>query len=295
MYAQSGILKVEKEHFKLKTQCHVNSNEEGDRFVGIKAESDKAMVYFPIGYELPDSDAEIRRDIKHLMQVLAEFTTKEERLLAVNKFTAAQKVEFPINAYRSVIEYFLSTGKYYVETEATYVTATSGKQEWQRTIKKHLPFVQKKHNMHSLVYSSFVVRTSTPNFDKQITQINKYCVFEAFQKIGWIYSTFMPEKPGTCPSITEAIVVVREKLSGTNDDKKRKLFKSMLDMLNYLDEKTSELQFYFGTEDFDHVWEKLIDKAFGERNKDKYFPRSRWHLDYGKYKEKRPLSDRFFF
>ena len=27
--------------------CHVNSNEDGDRFVGIKADSDNAMVYFP--------------------------------------------------------------------------------------------------------------------------------------------------------------------------------------------------------------------------------------------------------
>lgn len=60
-------------------------------------------------------------------------------------------------------------------------------------------------------------------------------------------------------------------------------------MLEYMDEKTSDKQFYFGTDDFDHVWEKLIDRAFGERDKGKYFPRSRWLLDYGKYKEKHPL------
>ena len=60
-------------------------------------------------------------------------------------------------------------------------------------------------------------------------------------------------------------------------------------MLEYMDEKTSDKQFYFGTDDFDHVWEKLIDRAFGERDKEKYFPRSRWLLDYGKYKEKHPL------
>jgi len=58
--------------------CHVNTNEDGDRFVGIKADSDNVMVYFPIGYQLPETDAEIRTDIKHLIQVLSEFTTKEE-------------------------------------------------------------------------------------------------------------------------------------------------------------------------------------------------------------------------
>src|SRR3712207_9167597 len=84
--------------------CLVNTNEDGDRFVGIKADSDNAMVYFPIGYQLPETDAEIRTDIKHLIQVLCEFTTKKDKLLALNKFAAPQTVDFPINAYKGVIE-----------------------------------------------------------------------------------------------------------------------------------------------------------------------------------------------
>ena len=88
------------------------------------------MVYFPIGYELPETDAEIRTDIKHLIQVLSEFTTKDDRLLAVNKFAAPQTVDFPINAYKSVIEYYFSIGgTYYVEKEQVYITAPTGKQE----------------------------------------------------------------------------------------------------------------------------------------------------------------------
>lgn len=99
----------------IKKHCHVNSNEDGDRFVGIKADSDNAMVYFPIGYQLPETDNEIRTDIKHLIQVLSEFTTSEDRLIAVNKFAAPQSVDFPINAYKNVIEYYFSIGgKYYM-------------------------------------------------------------------------------------------------------------------------------------------------------------------------------------
>ena len=55
--------------YDIRKHCHINSNEDGDRFVGIKADSDNAMVYFPIGYELPETDAEIRTDIKHLIMV----------------------------------------------------------------------------------------------------------------------------------------------------------------------------------------------------------------------------------
>ena len=59
-------------------------------------------------YYVPDDDNEIRTDIKHLIQVLSEFTTNEDRLLSVNKFAAPQSVDFPINAYKSVIEYYFS-------------------------------------------------------------------------------------------------------------------------------------------------------------------------------------------
>ena len=81
----------------------------------------------------------------------------------------------------------------------------------------------------------------------------------------------------------------RYKIQIDPETSKLKTVGAVLDMLEYMDEKTSERTFYFGTDDFDHVWEKLIDKAFGEKNKDRYFPRTRWLLDFGKYKEKHPL------
>ena len=99
--------------FNIKDHCHVNTNEDGDRFVGIKADTNDAMVYFPIGYQLPDEDKAIRNDIRHLIQVLSEFTTRDDRLLAVNKFAAPQSVDFPINAYTSVIEYYFDIGGKY--------------------------------------------------------------------------------------------------------------------------------------------------------------------------------------
>lgn len=57
-----------------------------------------------------------------------------------------------------------------------------------------------------------------------------------------------------------------------------------------MDEKTSEKQYFFGTDFFERVWEKMIDKAFGIENKEQYFPRTRWLLDYGRQKIKTPLQ-----
>lgn len=278
------------EEYNIKKHCHINSNKDGDRFVGIKADSDGAMVYFPIGYELPEKDDEIRTDIRHLIQVLAEFTTKGDRLLAANKYAEPQSVDFPFNAYRTVIQYYLNNNcKYYVETERTYKEGSSGKKNFARTVKKQIPLVQSQNGISSFIFTKFEVMSAAPNDTKLITQINRFCVYDAFEKIGWLYASHKPEQPGLHPDVKTSIAIVSSKLGNTNNDKKRSLFQAMLDMLNYMDEKTQDKQFYFGTDDFDHVWEKIVDKAFGESDKDKYFPRSRWLLDHGDYHEKRPL------
>lgn len=291
MDAESALAAVAKVQENIRDRCHINSNEDGDRFVGVKADSDKAMVYFPIGYELPKTDQEIRTDIKHLIQVLSEFTSKQDRVIALNKFEAHQTVDFPINAYRAVMEFYFSLGgNYYKETDPVFRTSPTGNQHWPKTFKNQTPLVQQKDGVSSLIYTDFTVRSSMPNDHKMITLINKMCVYEAFQKLGWLYVSYVPEAPEYYPDIKASIAVVKGKIASTNDDRKRNLFQGMLDMLEYMDEKTTEHTFYFGTDDFDHVWEKIIDKAFGEKNKDKYFPRTRWLLDQKKTgKEKHPL------
>lgn len=54
----------------LRQRCHVNTNEDGDSFVGVKADTDDAVIYFPIGYQLPDNDDDLRVDINNLFGVL---------------------------------------------------------------------------------------------------------------------------------------------------------------------------------------------------------------------------------
>ena len=44
--------------------------------------------------------------------------------------------------------YFSIGGTYYVEKEQVYVTASTGKQDWARTARKHVPLVQKNILKH---------------------------------------------------------------------------------------------------------------------------------------------------
>lgn len=274
---------IDREHFNLRKHCHINTNEDGDRFVGIKADSDNAVVYFPMGYELPKSDDELRRDIKNLFRVLATFTTKNDRVLHMDKFSAPQSVDFPIQAYLNVINWYLDhNGSYYTETEATYKVGTHGKKDWSRTIKSQTPMFQGR----SPIYLNTVVRNNTPNFNRLITRIHKYCVHEAFERIGWLYTTNKPELPDLAFEKNMFLVTLNDKYSNTNIDSEKQLFKSMIAMIEFIDNQTIDKQFYFGTDKFESVWEKLIDKFFGEPNKDKYFPHALWTEHYGPNKGK---------
>lgn len=270
----------------IRERCHVNTNEDGDSFVGVKADTDDAIIYFPIGYQLPENDDDLRVDINNLLGVLSAFM-KEDRVIEVSKFEAPRAVDFPMHAYLKVIRGFLRMGRYYIETDPHFRTDTKGNASWPRTVREQKALVQKNG---SLVFTNMTVRSVTPNANKQITQIHRFCVYEAFEKMGWLYVPFMPDNPGPHPSIKESIYILNKKLVSTHNDVEQDLFTAMRDMLVYIDERSSDKQYFFGTDFFENVWERMIDKAFGVEDKEQYFPRARWLLDYGRDKEKRPLQ-----
>lgn len=272
---------IDREHFIIRKHCHVNQNGDGDRFVGVKADSQNAMIYFPMGYQLPEQDDELRRDIKNLFQVLTTFTEKKDRVLEMDKFTAPQSVDFPIQAYLNVINYYLDhNGQYYTETETTYKVGKRGKGHWGRTIKTQIPVVQGK----SLIYLNQVVRVNTPDANRLITRIHKYCVYESFDRIGWLYTTNTPEQPDIAFDKNMFVSALNVKLGSTNNDNDKSLFRSMIAMIEFQDNQTIDKQFYFGTDHFETVWEKLIDKVFGIPDKDVCFPHGLWTERFGKNK-----------
>ena len=274
----------------LKDRCTVTTQNEGDRFVGIKAEMDDVKVYFPLGYQLPDNDSELRTEIFHLFNVLNEFLDKKDRIIPINNIEANKNVEFPLNAYLEVIKYYVENG-YYVERDSSFKTKDRGKINWTKTIQQQKPLLYKNsQDSYSLIYTSFTVKESMPNINKEITNIHQHCVYESFKKLGWLFTPNMPKKPIGTLNTKRFLNVLKNKLGNTNNDVKKRLFKSMIEMLEFMDGDTNNVQFYFGTDNFETIWERLIDKAFGIKNKDDYFPKSKWNLQYGKTKSLHPLQ-----
>ena len=121
-------------------KSHVASQDDGDRFVGIKYKDSDIHVYFPLGYKLSDNDNEVRKDIIRLLNILHKFD-KKERVIPIKKYDKPQSV-FPLNAYLEVIRYYMENG-YYIETETVYKTRERGKINWHKTIKNQKRNLQK--------------------------------------------------------------------------------------------------------------------------------------------------------
>ena len=263
----------------LRERCVEYSPNNGG-FVGIEADTSKALVYFPIGYHLSETEVELRRDILHLLAALREFKDDKKGHISKKNYDETDDVDFPLNAFLEIICYYLENC-YYKEVDPIFRTRERGKILWSKTIKQQMPLLSlnKDNNTYSPVYTNFTVRESRPNEDKEITRIHQHCVYRSFKIIGWIFTSYMPPKPEGKYNPDKFLYILRRKLSNTNNDKKKRLFQSMIEMISETDEKFDG-KLHFGTKKFEDVWEKLIYKKFNNANLKDFYPSARWRLLY---------------
>lgn len=263
----------------LRKYCKVVTQQDDDRFVGVKGDVNGVSIYFPLGYELSETDSEIRKDILQLFRIINEFKEEKEGTITQKNNYETKDVEFPLNEYMEIIYYFLKNG-YYKETDPIYKTQNKGKICWPKTIKNQNPLLVKNNGSnYSLIYMNFTIRDSNPNEDNEITKINQYCVYESFKKIGWLFNSYMPPKPKNKLNKNKSLSILQDKLSNTNDDNKKRLFKSMIGLIKSVDEDHNN-KFHYGTNKFEHVLEKMIDIMFGIKEKEKYYPKAKWNLKF---------------
>lgn len=267
---------LKKERPKLSDVC-VYGGKQNDAFVGIRYEDGALKVFFPFGYSKPalKSEKEYRKDILNLVSVLSSF--EKESLFAKDNFLNREDVSFPIHAYIHVFNYFLNNG-YYIENEPVYRCAKSGKINWAKTIKCMRPQMAGDHLGESAVYLHFVTKKSAHNENELITQIHKYCVYEAFEKIGVLFGYPQPDPPKIPFNASTFAAIIQSKMARTFHEKHLLLFQNMLDMIRFVGKKKDDRRISYGTYHFEYIWEGLIDRVFGIADKEQYFPHCRWKI-----------------
>ncbi len=254
--------------------CIYNAKLEGKGFVGLVFENGNLKVYFPLGYRRSDNDGERRKDILNLISVLGSFMEKESSAEIPKPENRQSESGFPIQAYLRIISDFFAHG-YYQETETEYHKSLSGKINWRKTVKR----IQPELVGNDLVFLNSITRKSQNNENELITRIHKYFVYESFFKIGFLFCRFLPEKPQIKYNSQLFRSVINLKLSKTYSDRNLVLFNDMKLIMDYLDSSDSSKNDYrYGTEEFEYVWERLVDRVYGVANKGDYYPHTEWHI-----------------
>lgn len=258
--------------YSIRDRCHINTNRALDSFVGVRCKDGDISISFPLGFHLADGDKELRSDILLLLRVLAASTERTESKL-LSEALRFYGVEIPFQSYIYLISDFYANGVYR-EREARYQVSNQGKPSWNRTIKSQKPFVQG----NECFYLQFVTRKSLVSENELISQIHEYCVYESFRNVGWLFSASIPVKPTLKFNKKLFASVVQNKCNNTFNDRNRRLFQNMLAVIENSGDPEANPNYRYGTDRFEYVWEKLIDRVYGIRSKGKYFPRTFWHL-----------------
>ena len=257
----------------LKDFCRVCNIFDDEEFIGLRYVDGKPVVTFPRGYRKSESDADVRKDIIHLLTILHRFNDKQEGMGKKNK-RDGEEHSFPILSYQYIIYNFLANG-YYSEKDVEYRVSDRGKINWKRTIQQLEPIVDDGN----VVYLEFITKKSINKADI-LTKIHEYCVYESFSKLGWLYldSTYVPRKPSLKFNKKMFLSILNDALKNTFNNNKKLLFSSMIDIIKQADEKADFPDASYGVNRFEHVWENLIDYVFGEDNKYEYFPHGHYTI-----------------
>lgn len=257
----------------IRSKCRVNSNREMDTFVGLRCSDGDISINFPMGYHISENDKEVRKDIILLFATLAANTERRDTEL-LGHAGNFDEVDFPLQSYMYLIKDFFARG-YYKEQEVSYKVAKTGKINWNRTIKTQRPYLQDT----DVFYLDFATKKNSIKENELITLIHEYCVYESFERMGWLFTEMMPKKPQIVKRETVFRSVLKEKIANTFNDRNRILFKHMLAIIDFKGDKDSDKNYRYGTRRFEYVWEKMIDKVFGIENKADYFPKTAWCVD----------------
>lgn len=254
-------------------RCKVNTNWDEDIFVGLKCDGDDISIHFPLGFDISHEEKELRSDILLLLDTIRSTTSRKESEY-VQGIKSYEQVSFPVQAYLEVIFDFYKRG-YYKEIEVLYNVAKRGKINWNRTIKTQKAYIQDGN----AYYLDFVTKNNSLQNDQMITLIHEYCVYESFDKMGWLFTNSMPQKPRIKFNYRMFKGILMDKIASTFNDNNKMLFRNLLAIIDYTGSGFSTKKFQYGTYRFEYIWESLVDKVYGISGKEEFFPKTYWNID----------------
>lgn len=253
----------------------LNVARKGDEFVGIKFDGDVCNVFFPIGYNLPDenNDDEVKKSFISLVNTLSLTKAIDKEKIEFNKTNDSADGNSTYSYFWLINDYLVNG--LYTDLENKYIQKSNGKINWKKTINLTKPVFSNNQFIYLNPYYSKSINSTT-----DIAEIEKYCLSLCINLFGWYFGNISIEKSKYNKNQTEYMVnTLINEFNKTFIDSKKVKLQHMINILNGIkyDPDNSNI-FSYGTDDYDAVWEKLIQSEFGNENVEEFYTTSSWHL-----------------
>ena len=271
------------------TELCQNVGMDNDTFIGLKLFKGQIKIIFPLGYSIPEDEKECRKSVIDLFKTIS---LAHENNLDYDESSGLLAKEncMPVDSYMWILSDYINNGLY-VDNEKRYIQSQKGKINWKRTFKTKYYI---SHN--NLIYLNPVVEQS---FIKSniITDIHSYCIDKSIDILGPLYdglNKLNMIKPDN-NRIKYFINVIDKELLKTFDDRKKLLLYHLRRiLLEEVDNGKIPIR-NFGVKNYDHVWEFMVNKVFGDDGINKYYPTTEYHINgKNKYIPSKLRPDTFF-
>ena len=257
-----------KKEFELK---YIYPKSKGDyERIGLQIKDGEPVFLFPCKYPDPWDDGIRKQDMLNILRIVDRY--KEQK----NVFDSyEEEKKFPFDAYLWIIKDYLENW-YYVENEPEYTKVWNWKIDWKRTIKNNKIYVW----LENIVYSELIKKRITYNSDNIITQIHKFCVNEALDKMGRYFGlSKQNEENIVIMDRLTMIQILQSEFIKTFIDSKKRLLLNMIRMLEGLDNNfKNSTRFDISTKDFEDVFEQLLRDQFWNEDETKFNPTAQYYL-----------------
>lgn len=251
---------------ELKSLC--KNADKGNSFVGISYSDSKPSIFFPMSYNIPETNQECQKSIFSLFRTIY---ISNKYNLSSNYLYDSQDLrnQLPIYSYLWMLNDYLNNGLY-SNKDTEYKVNGSGKINWKKTIRSEPYF-----NDNQAIFLKTITQRQIDKNDI-ITKIHIKCLNIAYQTIGFIYGNInIPIDDFNYANDYLLSILIKEQYK-TFVDRKKHLIS---EMINILKESSSEMGHNkiksFGTYNFEAVWEVIISKLFGnEPEISKFYPSS---------------------
>lgn len=255
---------------------HASTGKADDSFVGFKISGKEISFYYPYKFELASRNdwRKFRKDVISILQSISLAKTHSSKIDKLNRADSLS-TSIDVESYLWIIKDFLMNGFYY-NREKIYKINQKGKVDWKRTLRSQ-PIISNGN----FIYNDIVVETRN-NADDILLKIHKHCVRKSLFLLGWLFNVngnFI-EKDYFDEGIKKLYVqTLLLELDKTFDDIKKLRLKHMLNVLTDSIEGDNKKQCVYGVDDYNYVFERMVDKLFhGERKIEDFYPSSSWYV-----------------